>query len=362
MSISSRETHVLRVDAERPDAALMREAAAVLALGGLVAFPTETVYGLGAHALDESAIADLFDAKGRPPTDPIIVHLASAAELDTIVREVPASVEQLAARFWPGPLTIILRKKPHVPDALTAGLDTVGVRVPAHPVAQALLRASEVPIAAPSANRFSHPSPTQAEHVLEDLRGLIDIVIDAGATRIGVESTVLDLTVSPALIRRPGGTTLEALKQVLPDVSVAMSAGTDGRPQVAPGQLLRHYAPRARLTLYLGDSGSVAERIGADARTLAAQGMRVGVLAPEEDLMALTPVLVPLATSGRVRFANYGSRRDIARAARELFAALRRLDADGVDEILAAAPEPQGIGLAIVDRLTRAAEGRVKTS
>jgi L-threonylcarbamoyladenylate synthase len=351
---------VLQVDPQQPDVAVIREAAALLALGGLVAFPTETVYGLGAHALDESAIADLFEAKGRPPTDPIIVHLATAGDLEAIALEIPPAVDRLAERFWPGPLTIIVRKKPHVPHALTAGLDTVGVRVPAHPVAQALLRASEVPIAAPSANLFSHPSPTKAEHVLQDLRGAIDIVVDGGPTTIGVESTVLDLTTSLPLVRRPGGVSLEALRELLPDVAVATEPGRDDRAQVAPGQLLRHYAPRARLTLFLGDSAAVAEEIAARARTLAAGGFRVGILAPEEDLMAMAPALVSLAAAGRVRFANYGSRRDVSRAAHELFGAMRTLDTEGVDEILASAPEPRGLGLAIVDRLTRAAEGRVK--
>jgi L-threonylcarbamoyladenylate synthase len=357
-----RETRVLQVDPQHPDADVIREAAAVLALGGLVAFPTETVYGLGAHALDDSAIADLFEAKGRPPTDPIIVHLASPADLESVARDIPASVEPLAERFWPGPLTIIVRKKPHVSNALTAGLDTVGVRVPAHPVAQALLRVSEIPIAAPSANRFSRPSPTHAEHVLHDLGGAIDIVVDGGPTTIGVESTVVDLTESPAVVRRPGGVSMETLRELIPDVVLATHAGREDRAQPAPGQLLRHYAPRAKLTLYIGDRASAAERIGAEARTRAAGGTRVGILGPEEDVMAVAPMLVPLATAGRVRFRTYGSRRDLARAARELFAAIRALDADDVEEILASAPEPHGIGLAIVDRLTRAAEGRVKTA
>jgi L-threonylcarbamoyladenylate synthase len=351
---------VLRVDPQQPDLALIRDAAAVLSLGGLVAFPTETVYGLGAHALDESAVADLFEAKGRPPTDPIIVHIASLQDLQTIARQIPADVQALAERFWPGPLTIIVPKKPHVPDALTAGLDTVGVRVPAHPVAQALLHASGIPIAAPSANRFSRPSPTDAEHVLHDLQGTIDIVVDAGATPIGVESTVLDLTVSPPLVRRPGGISVEALREVVPAVSFTTHTGSGERPQIAPGQLMRHYAPQARLTLFVGESAAVAERIAAQARMLAGSGVRIGILAPEEDLIAMTPVLAPLATAGRVRFAKYGSRRDVQSAAHELFAAMRALDADAVDEILASAPEPHGLGLAILDRLTRAAEGRVK--
>jgi L-threonylcarbamoyladenylate synthase len=361
-SAARRVTRVVAVDSKQPDSSTIAGAASLLADGGLVAFPTETVYGLGAHALDLAAIDALFSAKGRPATDPVIVHVASADEMRLVTRDLPEIAGALASRFWPGALTMVLRKQAHVPAAITAGFDTVGVRVPSHPVAQALLRASGLPIAAPSANRFSRPSPTTARHVLDDLDGEIDMVLDGGPTTMGVESTVLDLTVSPPVVRRPGGVSLEDLRSVIPDVAVLASSGWASAAQPAPGQLLRHYAPRARLTLYVGIVNNVIDRIGSDARTLAAGGARVGILAPEEDLLALAPALVPLATAGRVRFANYGARRDPDRAARELFAALRSLDAEGVDEILASAPEPRHIGLAIHDRLTRAAEGRVKRS
>ena len=355
-----RETRTRPVDAERPDPRLIADAASVLAAGGLVAFPTETVYGLGAHALNAAAVTALFEVKGRPSTDPVIVHVASFDRVAAIAREVPPLVERLAARFWPGPLTIVLHKQPCISSLITAGLDTVGVRVPAHPVAQALLRATSFPVAAPSANRFSRPSPTTAQHVLDDLDGAIDMVLDSGPTAVGVESTVLDLTVSPPLVRRPGGVSIEDLRTIASDVTAAAAVVSESAAQLAPGQLLRHYAPRARLTLYTGNVAGVIDRMSADARTLAAGGARVGILAPEDDLMAMAPTLVPLAAAGRIRFANYGSRRDVARAARELFAALRSLDDEGVDEILASAPEPKDIGLAILDRLTRAAEGRVK--
>ena len=358
--VRPRATRVVTVDPQSPDASAIADAAAVLADGGLVAFPTETVYGLGANALDPSAIEALFDAKGRPSTDPVIVHLASAEALGDVARDIPDVAERLAERFWPGPLTLVLKKMPQVSPSITAGLDSVGVRVPAHPVAQALLRATNLPIAAPSANRFSRPSPTRAEHVLDDLSGSIDVVLDAGPTPVGVESTVLDLTSTPPVVLRPGGVSVEALREIVPDVAFRMRAGVPTDAQRAPGQLLRHYAPRARLTLYVGDAARVVHQIGLDARTLAAAGTRVGILGPEEDLMAVAPVLVALATTGRVRFANIGSRRDPARAARELFAALRTLDGEGVDEILASAPDPQDIGLAIHDRLTRAAEGRIR--
>ncbi|MDP1569045.1 MAG: L-threonylcarbamoyladenylate synthase [Vicinamibacterales bacterium] len=352
-------TRVLIVDPVAPDGAAVAEAAAVLRAGGLVVFPTETVYGLGASALDAAAIAGIFRAKERPSTDPLIVHVASLAEVSDVAREIPAVAAVLAARFWPGPLTLILPKREEVPASVTAGLDSVGVRVPAHPVALALLRAAGVPVAAPSANRFSRPSPTRAAHVLEDLEGRVDLVLDAGATDIGVESTVLDLTVDPPLVRRPGGVSLEALREVLPEVAIVDRVADAAVAQEAPGQLLRHYAPRAPLTCYDGAPALVVTRLAAEARAQVGAGLRIGILASEEDLLALAPMVAALGARGRVETRAYGSRRDPARAARELFEALRGLDATGVDRMLAAMPATGGIGRAMRDRLMRAAEGRV---
>ncbi len=352
-------TRILTVDPANPDPDAMAEAAAVVKRGGLVAFPTETVYGLGAHALDRTAVTAIFRAKGRPATDPIIVHLADPDALTTVARDVPDAAIALARAFWPGALTLVLRRRDEVPELVTAGLPTVGVRVPSHPVAACFLRRAGIPIAAPSANRFSRPSPTTAAHVLDDLEGLIDLVIDAGPTPIGIESTIVDLTVTPPLMRRPGGVTERAIRQILPTVQIAAGYGSEIDAQAAPGQLLRHYAPRARVTLYLGGVTRVAERLARDARTEAAAGRQVGVLAPEEDLRELAPRLAASAAFGRVRTVRYGSRRHPEEAAHDLFAALRHLDAEGVDVILASAPGPDAVGLAIIDRLTRAAEGRV---
>jgi L-threonylcarbamoyladenylate synthase len=352
-------TRVLRVSAEQPDAAAIEEAAAVLQRGGLVAFPTETVYGLGGHALDPAAVGAIFRAKGRPATDPVIVHLAGAWLLPTVARDVPPLAQALADRFWPGPLTLILHKQPVVPDAVTAGLPTVGVRVPSHPVARRLLERAALPIAAPSANRFSRPSPTLAAHVLEDLDGAIDLVLDAGPATIGVESTIVDLTVDPPLLRRPGGVAVDALRAMVPSLAASAAAYDAGHAQPAPGQLLRHYAPRAPLTLYRGPSAAVTPRIGEAARAAAAAGSIVGILAPSDDLLALAPRLAAAAATGRIRSARYGSRGDVDAAARELFQALRTLDAAGVDVIYASVPEEGGVADALIDRLTRAAEGRV---
>ena len=350
---------VLTVDPVDPDLQVLADAAAVLTSGGLVAFPTETVYGLGADALSDAAVAAIFVAKRRPPTDPLIVHLAGADQLHTVARDVPSVVAALADVFWPGPLTLILHKQPAVPAAVTAGLSTVGVRVPSHPVAQRLLRLAAIPVAAPSANRFSRPSPTTAAHVLDDLGDAIDMVVDAGHTPIGVESTILDLTVSPPLVRRPGGVPLDEIRRLLPDAIAVASTLTAVEAQPAPGQLTRHYAPRARLTLYLGAPSVVCDRMAADARTAAAAGNRVGILAPEEDLRVLAPRLAAVAATGRILTARCGSRRDPDAAAHELFRAIRDLDAERVDVMLASAPEAGRLSDAVVDRLTRAAEGRV---
>jgi L-threonylcarbamoyladenylate synthase len=352
-------TRVVTVDPQRPDREAIADAAAILVRGGLVAFPTETVYGLGAHALDAAATARIFEAKGRPATDPVIVHLASSAQLETVVRDIPALATVLATAFWPGPLTLILPKQPAIPSVVTAGLPTVAVRVPAHPVARALLERAGIPIAAPSANRFSRPSPTTAEHVREDLDGRIDLIVDGGDATIGVESTILDLTVTPPLLRRPGGVSLAALRVHLPDLQTRDDRLRDDLAQPAPGQLLRHYAPRATLTLYLGAADAVGERVARDARTAAAAGSRVGILAPEEDLIGLAPRLAAAAASGRVTVSRYGARTDDRASAHDLFRALRQLDGEEVDIILAVADEDGELSPAIVDRLSRAAEGRV---
>jgi L-threonylcarbamoyladenylate synthase len=350
---------VVVVDRTTPEAALIARAAAVLRGGGLVAFPTETVYGLGGAALDPVAVAAIFAAKGRPSTDPVIVHLASAGDLDRVAAAVPPSAAALAAAFWPGPLTLVLPRRDVVPPAVTAGLDTVAVRVPAHPVALALLRAAGVPVAAPSANRFARPSPTTAAHVLADLDGAVEVVLDAGPTDIGVESTIVDCTVDPPVIRRAGGIPVERLRAVVPGiVTVTRDAAID-QAQVAPGQLLRHYAPAAALTVYTGAPAEVVRRLSAEVRTHVASGRRVGVLAPDEDLTALAPEIAAVSSHGRVVVATLGRRGEPAQAAQRLFAALRTLDGEGVDVIVASGPERHDLGAAVWDRLRRAAEGRV---
>jgi L-threonylcarbamoyladenylate synthase len=273
----------------------------------------------------------------------------------------PAGARKLGLSFWAGPLTLILKKKPEVPDLVTAGLGSVALRVPAHRVARALMEMAGVPIAAPSANRFSRPSPTTAQHVIDDLDGRVDMILDAGPTDIGLESTIVDFTVDPPVIRRPGGITFEQVHSLVPEVVMGERHEPGDRPQPAPGQLIRHYAPRAPLTLYEGPIDRVVDQIAGDARTAVAKGHRVGILAPEEDLAALAPLIAASAAAGKIDVQPIGARSDSARAGRELFAAIRAIDATGVDLILASSPGSDGLARAIRDRLIRAAEGRLRS-
>jgi len=355
------KTRVLKVDPSKPDSAVIEEAAQALREGKLVVFPTETVYGLGAHALDTAAVQKIFDAKERPANDPLIVHIAHIGQVNQVAIGMPAGARKLALSFWAGPLTLILKKKPEVPDLVTAGLPNVAVRVPSHRVARALMELSGVPIAAPSANRFSRPSPTTAAHVLEDLDGRVDLLLDGGATDIGLESTIVDFSVDPPVLRRPGGITLEQIHSLVPEVTWQEAHADADTPQVSPGQMTRHYAPRAQLTLYEGPHDAVVTKVAADARSLTAAGEKVGILAPEEDLSALAPEIAARASAGRIETIPIGSRVDLERVARELYASIRSLDATGVTRILAIGVGSDGLGRAVHDRLARAAEGRVKT-
>lgn len=347
-------TRTLVLDPAAPDPAMIAEAARCLRAGGLVAFPTETVYGLGASAYSAEAVAGIFRAKGRPAHNPLIVHLADADGLDAVVQAVPPAARQLAAQFWPGPLTLVLLRAAAVAANVSAGRDTVAVRVPAHPVARALIAAAGVPVAAPSANRFARPSATSAVHVLADLDGRIDLLLDAGPTPIGVESTVLDLTTPVPALLRPGGVTLEALRAALGEVTAAaalLPLDAAGAPPASPGMLSKHYSPEAPLLLYDGPFAAVTAALRTEARARAAAGQRVGLLLADEDRPLLADLPAVIVTPG--------PRADAAQFARGLFAALRALDARGVDVILARQFPAQGLGLALADRLLRAASGRV---
>ena len=347
-------THVLKIDAASPEPEPLQRAADMLRAGGLVAFPTETVYGLGANALDNVAVGRIFAAKQRPNADPIIAHIHDRDQLTLLAREVPAIVAEIAAHFWPGPLTLVLKKAPRVPGILTADLDTVAVRMPAHPVARALLQTVALPIGAPSANTFTRPSPTTAAHVLEDLRGHVDIVLDGGTATIGLESTVLDLTQSPPVILRPGGVALEDLRAVLPAAVLAprfLHLDESGAPAAtSPGQLTRHYSPNATVMLFTGPTNAVLRRMRQAAQQRTLDGERIGLLVADEDapyFSSLTDVVV------------LGPRDDLDAIARALFAGMRTLDRHGVAVIMTRDFGRDGLGAALWDRLLRAAEGRV---
>ncbi len=349
-------TDLLRVDARNPDPDIISRAAACLRAGGLVAFPTETVYGLGADARDAAAVRRLFDAKRRPANDPLIVHVLSLDDVVPLVVDLPDAARALAARFWPGPLTLVLRRAPVVPDEVTAGLETVAVRVPAHPVARALLARAQIPVAAPSANLFSRPSPTRAEHVLEDLAGRIDIVLDAGPTDVGIESTVLDLSSGPPRVLRPGVVTTEMLQRVLGGVDAGPGPREVG-PMRSPGLLPKHYAPLAALTLYEGSRDAMLRRLIGDARAALEQGRRVGVIVATGDR---EEVLAALPRPASVHLRAPAAEDDLGALAAALYGTLRELDHAGVDLILARSfPAITGLGAAVQDRLRRAASGHV---
>lgn len=349
------QTRRLRVNPESPAPDAIREAAEMLRAGRLVAFPTETVYGLGANALDEQAVAGIFRAKGRPATDPLIVHLADRAQLTEATVQPSEIAWRLAGQFWPGPLTLVLPRHPRVPLSVTAGRETVAVRVPSHPVALALLRAAAIPVAAPSANRFTRPSPTTAQHVLDDLDGRIDLVLDGGPATIGLESTILDLTQNPPAVLRPGGLPLEALRRVLPEIVLRARflAPESDEAAPAPGAFLKHYSPRAEVRLFSGPRAETLTAMRTEIERCAHAGRRAGVLAADEDAADFSDL--------NAEVARLGAEADFTETGRRLFAALRALDQRGVDVILARAPAPEGLGLAIWDRLFRAAEGRLTT-
>ncbi|MBX5476874.1 MAG: threonylcarbamoyl-AMP synthase [Clostridia bacterium] len=334
-----------RLKADEPGA--IEAAAAALRAGELVAFPTETVYGLGANALDAAAAARIFAAKGRPADNPLIVHIADEAMRDLVAAEWPEAAAALTAAFWPGPLTVIVPRSPHVPDVVAAGLPTVAVRVPDHDVALALIRAAGVPVAAPSANRSGRPSPTRADDVLADYaetdRGP-SIVLDGGPVAIGVESTVVDCTGPVPAVLRPGGVTLEELREIWPDLRAA--AGEEAL-QRSPGTRYRHYAPSVPLIVFRGPGARVALlRALADA---AARGEAVAVLAPSDTAAAAR-------AAGQARaVADAGPRDRPGAYAAALFPALRQLEASGAARIFAESPAPDGLGWAVRDRLARAA-------
>jgi len=352
------QTRHLVVDPGQPDASLIKEAGAILRDGGLVAFPTETVYGLGANALDSQAVAGIFEAKGRPADNPLIVHIDSLQALDRYVDQIPPVVSRLAARFWPGPLTLVLRGGHVFPPVVTGGLDTVAVRVPAHPVALALIRAAGVPVAAPSANVSGRPSPTTAAHVLEDLSGKIALVLDGGPAGLGVESTVLDVSGDGPVILRPGGTILRELEEVLGEVKIAPEidgTAASGEHPRSPGMKYTHYAPLAPLILFEGsDQERITAGVLAKAKHFAETGRKVGIFTYRETASLYNEQGYSVIVAGK--------RSEPGTVAALLYESLRRFDHLKVDVILVEGMPPDGLGMAVMNRLRRAAGGHIITT
>ncbi len=321
------------------DAAL---AAEILRQGGLVGIPTETVYGLGANGLDPEAVSHIFQAKGRPQDNPLILHIPEASWLERYCKEIPLTAYQLAEAYWPGPMTMILKRKDIVPDVVTAGMDTVGMRCPSHPLCREIIALSQVPVAAPSGNTSGRPSPTTAEHMLEDMNGKIDAIVDGGPCSVGVESTIIDLTCQPPRLLRPGGITLEQLESVLGEVAVDPAVtrlmGAGEKPK-APGMKYRHYAPKAPVTVVAGEGAASAAYIAAHA----APGD--GVICFDEYVGSFSQQVVR----------TMGPARDKGEQARHIFDDLRAFDHTQVSAIWAQCPDSKGIGLAITNRLNKAA-------
>ncbi len=356
------QTEVVKIDPIQPDLAIIERAAAMIHGSDIVVFPTETVYGLGADALQPRALERIFAAKGRPFRDPLIVHIAEEQTLEHLTTSISAQARRLAEVFWPGPLTMIFPRSSLVPLLVTAGLETVAVRMPRHPVALALIRAAGTPIAAPSANRFMHISPTTAQHVYADLHGRVPLILDGGPCEVGVESTVLDMCAPVPTILRPGGISLEALRHILPAVQLtapkhvaltehAESEREDTARYTSPGQMLTHYAPAVPLRLFDGPVEAMRTAMLAEVRWRGEQGERIGVLVADEDVLAFQE-------SGALVH-SLGNASNAQQVASSLFAGLRLLENAGVQIILCRNFDTSGLGLAIRDRLLKAAGGRV---
>lgn len=329
----------------------LQEAGRILRGGGLVAFPTETVYGLGGDALNPASARKIYAAKGRPSDNPLIVHIARLEDMDIVARRVPEAALRLGRAFWPGPLTMVLPRAETVPKETTGGLETVAVRMPSHPVARRLITCGGGYIAAPSANLSGRPSPTSARYVIEDMAGRIDMIIDGGEGEIGLESTIVDLTVDPPQILRPGYITREMLSEVLGQVSLDQTILNvdSGQAPRAPGMKYRHYAPRGEMTIVSGQAAEVTAYINVRAASDRAQGHKVGVIGTDESLPEYQADLV----------CSLGSRRDEESIARHLYGILRRFDDEQVTRIYSESFDTMGLGQAIMNRLLKAAGHRV---
>lgn len=341
------KTQILKINYNNPEEDKIKLAAEVLKRGGTVVFPTETVYGLGANGLDEEAVKKIFIAKGRPSDNPIILHIADVNDLKSLTYEIPEVAKLVINKFCPGPLTIVFKKSETVSNIVTGGLDTIAVRMPNHNIALQLIKAAGVPVAAPSANISGSPSPTCAAHVIDDLNGKADVIIDGGSCAVGVESTVLDLTREVPTILRPGGVTLEQLRDILGEVQLdpSLLKKEDNIKAIAPGMKYTHYSPKGELIIVDGEIDNVIKKINELAQQYNLKDKRVGIIATEGTKTKYN--------IGQVL--SLGDRENLEQIAGNLFTVLRQFDSIGVDIILCEAFENERMGLAIMNRLTKAA-------
>lgn len=331
-------TKVIKVNPQNIKLEKIRKAAEIIKKGGLVGFPTETVYGLGADAFNPKAVARIFEVKKRPLNDPLIVHLADKKDLVKVAKETDEFAQKLIERFWPGPLTLVLKKSPLLPDIVTSGLKTVALRMPSHPVALNLIREAKTPVAAPSANLFGKPSPTCARHVLEDLRNKIELVIDAGGTEVGLESTVLDLTQKPFTILRLGAVSVEELQSVIPGIKLYRE-----KKILAPGMFKRHYSPRAKV-IVVEEGRTQIEKVKRLARKFLEEGKRVGIMAKEENKNKYQNFKIKVLGRGN----------DFRTCASNLFSLLREFDREKFDIIIVEGIKEKDLGRTIMERLRKA--------
>lgn len=342
---------IVKVNPTTPEKPLIKRAAEILLQEGLVAFPTETVYGLGANALDEKAILKIFEVKNRPSDNPLIIHISKIADLYLLSNNVVPIVEKVVKKFWPGPLTVVLPRSEIVPDAPVAGLPTVAVRMPNHPVARSLISAADVPIAAPSANLAGRPSPTSATHVVNDIGEKIDMVLDGGEIIYGVESTVVDFTSSPPMVLRPGPITVEELRKEIPELEVHPAVKGDVKTEVlakSPGMKYRHYAPKAELIVVEGSKEHIREKVQEIVNLRKKEGKSVAVISTVENAPNYRADVVKIV----------GKRNDLREIAKNFFRILRELDIEGVESAVVEGIKPVGIGLAVMNRLKKAAGGK----
>lgn len=340
------KTQIIEIDPENIDNQKLASAAQILKNGGTVAFPTETVYGLGANALDEQAVKKIFEAKGRPSDNPLIIHIAKEEELLPLVQEIPFKARLLMEKFWPGPLTMIFKRTALVPDVITGGLNTVAIRMPSHPIAHKLIEMAGVPVAAPSANISGKPSPTKGQHVIKDLSGRVDFIISGGSCEVGLESTVLDMTEEIPVILRPGGVTREQLEEVLGPVEIDKSTEGDlSQAPKAPGMKYTHYAPKAPVIIVQGPLQDMMKTIMKLKAEKEAQGLKVGIMATEETKNTYTGGVV----------LSMGSRNKVESIASKIFAVLREFDEKNVEIILAEGIEQKSMGHAVMNRMMKAA-------